>query len=100
MNTLFSIDISKLFFIGIKRGFSNTVNGVTSSTIICSIIQIAIAHDLVPVLITETSKGTLLPRKYLMYVFIQIQYDKDISTYLPWLEQIPEYCKSKSPQQK
>lgn len=78
----------KPFLIGRKNWlFSNTVNGATSSTIIYSIIQTAIAHD-------------LIPEKYLTYVFTQIQYDKDVSTYLPWSEQIPEYCKSRTPQQK
>ena len=78
----------KPFVIGRKNWlFSNTVNGATSSTIIYSTIQTAIAHD-------------LIPEKYLTYVFTQIQYGKDVSTYLPWSEQIPEYCKSKKPQQK
>ncbi|MEE1057606.1 MAG: transposase domain-containing protein [Acutalibacteraceae bacterium] len=67
--------------------FSNTVNGATSSTIIYSIIQTAIAHD-------------LIPEKYLTYVFTQIQYGKDANTYLPWSVQILEYCKSRTPQQK
>lgn len=78
----------KPFVIGRKNWlFSNTVNGATSSTIIYSIIQTAIAHD-------------LIPEKYLTYVFTQIQYGKNVSTCLPWSEQIPEYCKSKKPQQK
>lgn len=78
----------KPFVIGRKNWlFSNTVNGATSSTIIYSIIQTSIAHN-------------LIPEKYLTYVFTQIQYGKDVSTYLPWSEQIPEYCKLKKPQQK
>ena len=28
------------------------------------------------------------------------QHGEDVSIYLPWSEQIPEYCKSKKPQQK
>ena len=73
----------KPFVIGRKNWlFSNTANGATSSTIIYSIIQTAIAND-------------LIPQKYLEYVFTQIQYDKDMATYLPWSEHIPEYCKSK-----
>ena len=78
----------KPFVIGRKNWlFSNTANGATSSTIIYSIIQTAIAHN-------------LIPEKYLAYVFTQIQYGKGVDTYLPWSEQIPEYCKSKKPQQK
>lgn len=78
----------KPFVIGRKNWlFSNTVNGATSSTIIYSIIQTAIAND-------------LKPQKYLEYVFTQIKFGKDVSMYLPWSEQIPEYCKSKKPQQK
>lgn len=79
---------SKLFVIGRKNWlFSNTVNGATSSIIIYSIIQTAIAHD-------------LIPEQYFTHIITQIQYGKDVNTYLPWLEQIPEYCKSKSPQRK
>lgn len=71
----------KPFVIGRKNWlFSNTVNGAASSTIIYSIIQTAIAND-------------LIPQKYLEYVFTQIQYGKDVSTYVPWSEHIPEYCK-------
>ncbi|MBQ1992304.1 MAG: transposase domain-containing protein [Clostridia bacterium] len=39
-----------------------------SSTIIYSIIQTALAHD-------------SIPEKYLTYVFTQIQYSKNITTY-------------------
>ena len=78
----------KPFVIGRKNWlFSNTANGATSSIIIYSIIQTAIANE-------------LIPQKYLEYVFTQIQYDKDISTYLPWSKYIPEYCKIKKNQQK
>ena len=78
----------KPFVIGRKNWlFSNTVNEATSSTIIYSIIQTAIAHD-------------LIPEKYLTYVFTQIHYGEDVNTYLPWSEEILEYCKSKKPQQK
>lgn len=78
----------KPFVIGRKNWlFSNTANGATSSTIIYSIIQTAIAND-------------LIPQKYLEYVFTQIQYNKNIDTYVPWSEHILEYCKVKKPQQK
>ncbi len=78
----------KPFVIGRKNWlFSNTANGATSSAIIYSIIQTAIAND-------------LIPQKYLEYVFTQIQYGKDISTYVPWSEYLPEHCKLKKPQQK
>ncbi|MEE1126399.1 MAG: transposase [Acutalibacteraceae bacterium] len=78
----------KPFVIGRKNWlFSNTVNGAISSTIIYSIIQTAIAHN-------------LIPEKYLTYVFTQIHYGKGADTYLSWSEQIPEYCKSRTPQKK
>ena len=78
----------KPFVIGRKNWlFSNTVNGAISSTIIYSIIQTAIAHN-------------LIPEKYLTYVFTQIHYGKGADTYLSWSEQIPEYCKSRTTQKK
>lgn len=78
----------KPFVIGRKNWlFSNTANGATSSTIIYSIIQTTIAND-------------LIPQKYLEYVFTQIQYNKNIDTYVPWSEHIPDYCKVKKPHQK
>lgn len=78
----------KPFVIGRKNWlFSNTIRGANSSTIIYSIIQTAIANE-------------LIPQKYLEYVFIQIQNNKSVYTYVPWSEHIPEYCKVKKPQQK
>ncbi|WP_442935443.1 transposase domain-containing protein [Niameybacter sp.] len=62
--------------------FSNTQNGATSSSIIYSIIQTAIANE-------------LKPMHYLEHVFKQIQLNKDlqISDILPWSASIPETCK-------
>lgn len=78
----------KPFVIGRKNWlFSNTANGATSSTIIYSIIQTAIANE-------------LIPQRYLEYVFTQIQYGKDITTYVPWSEHIPEYCRVNKSQQR
>ena len=78
----------KPFVIGRKNWlFSNTANGATSSTVIYSIIQTAIANK-------------LIPQKYLEYVFTQIQYGKKLTTYVPWSEHIPEYCKVNKSQQK
>ena len=76
----------KMFVIGRKNWlFSNTQNGATSSSIIYSIIQTAIANE-------------LKPMNYLQYVFEQIQLKKDlqISDILPWSENIPETCKKKN----
>ena len=74
----------KMFVIGRKNWlFSNTPNGATSSSIIYSIIQTAIANN-------------LKPMHYLEYVFEQIQLNKDlqISEILPWSVSIPEKCKN------
>lgn len=74
----------KMFVIGRKNWlFSNTPNGATSSSIIYSIIQTAIANN-------------LKPTHYLEYVFEQIQLNKDlqIAEILPWSETIPEKCKN------
>ena len=78
----------KPFVLGRKNWlFSNTANGATASIIIYSIIQTAIANG-------------LMPQKYLEYVFTQIQYGKELGTYVPWSEDIPEYCRIKKSQQK
>ena len=78
----------KPFVIGRKNWlFANTPNGATASTIIYSIIQTAIANN-------------LKPEKYLVYIFKQIQQDEDVEKYLPWSDEIPEYCKTKKPKQK
>lgn len=72
----------KMFVIGRKNWlFSNTANGASSSAIIYSIIQSAIASN-------------LKPMYYLEYVFEQIQSNKNlqISDLLPWSENIPEKC--------
>lgn len=74
----------KMFVIGRKNWlFSNTQNGATSSSIIYSIIQTAIANG-------------LKPMHYLQYVFEQIQLKQDlqIAEILPWSENIPETCKN------
>lgn len=71
-----------MFVIGRKNWlFSNTANGASSSAIIYSIIQSAIASN-------------LKPMYYLEYVFEQIQSNKNlqISDLLPWSENIPEKC--------
>lgn len=76
----------KPFVIGRRNWlFSNTQNGATSSTIIYSIIQTAIAND-------------LKPAKYLEYLFTRVQTGDDIQLYTPWSNQIPEYCKNKKSQ--
>ena len=78
----------KPFVIGRKNWlFSNTVNGANSSATIYSIIQTAIANE-------------LKPEQYLKYVFKQMQQNGDIEKYIPWSEEIPEYCKVKKPKQK
>lgn len=74
----------KMFVIGRKNWLcSNTSNGASSSSIIYSIIQTAIANE-------------LKPMYYLKYVFEQIQSKKDsqIPEILPWSENIPETCKN------
>ena len=74
----------KMFVIGRKNWlFSNTPNGASSSSIIYSIIQTALANN-------------LKPMHYLHYVFEQIQLKKDlqVSELLPWSETIPEMYKN------
>lgn len=74
----------KMFVIGRKNWlFSNTPNGASSSSIIYSIIQTAIANN-------------LKPMNYLEYVFEQIQLNKNlqISEILPWSASIPQRCKN------
>lgn len=73
----------KPFVIG--RGnwlFANTVNGADASTRIYSIIQTAIANG-------------LIPQKYLEYIFKQLQQGADVSTLVPWSNEIPGSCKNK-----
>ena len=79
-----------MFVIGRKNWlFSNTQNGATSSSIIYSIIQTAIANG-------------LKPMNYLQYVFEQIQLKQDlqISEILPWSDNIPETCRNKNTSQR
>ena len=74
----------KMFVIGRKNWlFSNTPNGASSSSIIYSIIQTAMANH-------------LKPMYYLEYVFEQLQLNQDlqISEILPWSTNIPEKCKN------
>lgn len=76
----------KPFVIGRKNWlFSNTVNGAKSSATIYSIIQTAIAND-------------LKPEKYLEFLFTQIQKDKDVAKFVPWSDEIPEYCRVRKSQ--
>ena len=75
----------KMFVIGRKNWlFSNTQNGATSSSMIYSIIQTAIANN-------------LKPMHYLQHIFEQMQLRQNlqISELLPWSENIPEICKNK-----
>lgn len=77
----------KPFVIGRKNWlFSNTINGAKASTTIYSIIQTAIANN-------------LKPEKYLEFLFTQIQQGKDVARFVPWSEDIPEYCRLKKAQQ-
>lgn len=74
----------KMFVIGRKNWFfSNTPNGASSSSMIYSIIQTAIANQ-------------LKPMKYLESVFEQIQLNQDLhlSEILPWSESIPDKCRN------
>lgn len=76
----------KPFVLGRKNWlFSNTPNGATSSTIIYSIIQTAIANR-------------LKPAKYLEYIFTRVRNGENIKTLVPWSDEIPEYCKNKKSQ--
>lgn len=78
----------KPFVIGRKNWlFSNTINGAKASTTIYSIIQTAIANN-------------LKPEKYLEFLFTGIQQGKDVAKFVPWSEEIPEYCRLKKAQQK
>ena len=73
----------KMFVIGRKNWlFCNSQNGASSSSIIYSIIQTAIAND-------------LKPMHYLEYVFEEIQKYKEVSVQdiLPWSDKIPTRCR-------
>lgn len=63
--------------------FSNTQNGASSSALIYSVIQTAIANQLKPLY-------------YFEYILEQIQMEKNlqIQDLLPWSEKIPERCKN------
>lgn len=75
---------AKVFVIGRKNWlFSNTANGANASTLIYSVMQTAIANN-------------LIPQKYLEYVFTRLQFGSDIKDLLPWSDIIPEYCKTKN----
>lgn len=63
--------------------FSNTHNGANTSTMIYSIIQSAILHN-------------LAPQKFLTFIFDTIQSSRDASLLVPWSDEIPESCKIKS----
>ena len=76
----------KPFVIGRKNWlFSDTPSGAKSSAIIYSIVQTAMENG-------------LQPQAYLQYVFEQIQlgYVDDFQNLLPWVDNIPEFCKMKS----
>lgn len=75
----------KMVVIGRKNWlFSNTPNGASSSALIYSLIQTAIANDLKPLY-------------YMKYIFEQIQKvnDLQLETLLPWSDSIPEIYKIK-----
>ena len=75
---------AKIFVIGRKNWlFSNTANGANASTLIYSVMQTAIANN-------------LIPQKYLEYVFTRFQFGSDIKDLLPWSDRIPKYCKTKN----
>lgn len=75
---------AKVFVIGRKNWlFSNTANGANASTLIYSVMQTAIANN-------------LIPQKYLEYVFTRLQFGSEIKDLLPWSDRIPEYCKTKN----
>ena len=42
----------------------------------------------------------LKPEQYLTYTFKQIQQGNDVTRYVPWSEEIPDYCRLKNPKQK
>ena len=76
----------RMFVIGRKNWiFSNTANGATSSALIYSIVQTAIANN-------------LKPEHYLRYVYEQIQLQKDLKleNLLPWSDKIPGEYKNKN----
>ena len=78
----------KPFVIGRKNWlFANTPNGATSSAIIYSVIQTALANH-------------LKPWHYLTYVFEQLQMNQNVPVedLLPWSDKIPESCKNDLPQ--
>ena len=62
--------------------FSNTPNGADASTLIYSIIQTAIANE-------------LIPQKYLEFLFESIISGMDVSTLVPWSEEIPDKCRKR-----
>lgn len=76
----------KMVVIGRKNWlFSNTPNGASSSALIYSLIQTAVANELKPLY-------------YMEYIFEQIQKSDDglkLETLLPWSDSIPEKCKIK-----
>lgn len=75
----------KPFVIGRKNWlFCNTPGGAKSSAIVYTIIQTALENGLKPFF-------------YLEHIFTQLQLNKniDISTLLPWADQIPDCCKLK-----
>lgn len=75
----------KMVVIGRKNWlFANTPNGASSSALIYSLIQTAIANNLKPLY-------------YMEYIFEQIQKSNDLQleTLLPWSDSIPEKCKMK-----
>ena len=80
----------KMFVIGRKNWlFSNTPNGASSSALIYSVIQTAIANDLKPLY-------------YLEHIYEQIQTAKNlqIEDLLPWSDKIPRKCKNiKTPEE-
>lgn len=63
--------------------FANTPNGASSSALIYSVMQTAIANN-------------LKPQMYLEYVFMRMQENRGvkISELLPWSETIPDKCKN------
>ena len=73
----------KSFVIGRSNWlFSNTPNGADASTLIYSIIQTAIANE-------------LIPQKYLEFLFESIISGMDVSTLVPWSEEIPDKCRKR-----
>lgn len=76
---------NKMVVIGRKNWlFSNTPNGASSSALIYSLIQTAIANELKPLY-------------YMEYIFEQMKKfnDLQLETLLPWSNSIPEKCKNR-----